>query len=313
MQLLLEEELRMSHYGSMMFNVTLPIVLACLFGALLHKWRAVETKSLADLSLYVLAPCLVIVALSESHTQPSILGSIAVFTIIHTIICWILATGTARIFSISTESRAALSLTTIFGNANNYGLPILLLAFGNEGFSLGAAYVVGQIILVNTLGLYVASRSKVSPKKAVLQIVKVPLIYACMIGLLLYFLKLQLPSGLASALKLLSNAYPAVVLIILGIQLRKINIQGFKRKEIWLSVILRVLLVPILSELILLALGIKGLLATILLVESSMPAAVNAIVLAEKFEADKEMVSLTVSITTLLSFITLPLLIALGH
>ncbi len=299
----------MAHYWGTLSSVVLPIIIVCVFGAAMQKWKPVETKTLADVSLYILAPCLVIIVLANSHLQGKNIASIFWFTIIQTACCWLLAKIVVKVFKFAPRQSSALTLTTIFGNANNYGLPVLLLAYGAVGLVNGAAYVIGQIVLINSLGLYIASRSNVSAKQALLRIIKTPLIYAVILGSALYIFHVLVPKGVASGLHLLGDSYPAIVLLILGMQLGKVRYKGMKRKEVWLSVGLRLLIVPIISKLCIILLGIKGVLASILFVQSSMPAAVNTIVFSNLYGSDDEMVTLTVAITTVTSFVTLPLLI----
>lgn len=302
----------MAQYFHMLSVVILPIFLTCLFGATLQYFKSVDTRNLADISLYILSPCLVLIALAQSQGQGHNMWEVAVFTGLHTVFSLAAAKLSAKIMRLTPEVNAAVSLTTVFGNSNNYGLPVLLLAYGNAGFSIGASYVIGQILLVNSLGLYIASRSEVSPRQAIKQIAKTPLIYAALAGFLIYLMHIYLPQGIVNTLHLVGNAYPAIVLLILGVQLKRVRWTGAKRKEVWLPILLRLLLVPILAKFCLVILGIKGLLASVLFVQSSMPAAVNASVLAEKYGGDQEVVTLTVAITTLISFITLPLMILWG-
>jgi len=302
----------MGDYWKVMLDVVLPILITILFGILLQKWRQIDVRSLADVSLYVLAPSLVLISLDESNRHAPGVWIVVCFTLLHTLLSWGAAWLTSAVFRFRTESTVTLSLTTIFGNANNYGLPVLLLAYGKNGFSLGINYVIMQIILVNTLGLYLAARSQVSVRQAITQIAKTPLLYAVMVGIVLLGFGIVLPKGVSNGLHLMGNAYPAVVILILGTQLRKISIKGLKRKDVWISVGLRVIAVPILSELSLIVLGINGLLASVLFVQSSMPAAINTSVLVEKYGGDKELVTATIAITTLISFLTLPYFIHIG-
>lgn len=302
----------MMHYLTTMSNVVVPIIIVCIVGAVMQRMRPVETAALAEVSLFVLAPALVIVVLSDSQLQGKNVIAILLFTVLQGAMVWGLAAIVAKLFRMPGTSASALSLTTIFSNSNNYGLPVLLLAYGHTGLVNGATYVIGQIILVNTLGLYVASRSQVSPKQALKQVAKAPLIYAVAIGVILYLVGVHLPSSINHGLSLLSDAYPGLVLLILGMQLGRIKSWIVRRKEIWIGVVLRMAIVPVLSELAILILHIHGILAPILLVQSSMPAAVNAIILASKYGSDEEMVTLTVAITTVISFLTMPALIALA-
>lgn len=299
-------------YLHLLISITVPIIIICVCGVLLQKRRPVDTKLLADISLYILAPALILSALSGSHLQGENVLHIVLFTLVMTVLEWGLAVFASRCARLPENATRALTLTTLFSNANNYGLPVLLLAFGRQGFSLGAVYVIGQIILVNVLGMYVASRSSMNGKQALEHIFKSPIIYACLVGIALDVLHLPLPPGSDTAVQMLGTAYPTLVLLILGIKLGSTKLSGLHRRDVWLGVMLRIAAVPVLAKLVLFVLGIHGLLASVLFVEISMPAAINTVTLAEKFDGETQLVSLIVSITTVLSFVYLPLLISLG-
>ncbi|WP_353947961.1 AEC family transporter [Sporolactobacillus sp. Y61] len=302
----------MSAYLHLLMSTTVPILIICLSGMLLQQRRPVDTKLLADIGLYIFAPALIVKALTDSRLQGRTVLDIFFFTVIMTLVLWILAFLTAKIFKMPNKTAQALTLTTLFSNSNNYGLPVLLLAFGHRGFALGAIYVIGQIILVNILGMYIASRSSMNGKQALIQISKTPLIYAAIAGAALSLLHQPLPIGIDEAAQLLGTAYPALVLLILGVQLRRTHRSGLHRPEVWTGVILRIMAVPLLATVVLKLLGIHGLLASVLLVQVSMPAAINTVLLAEKYDGDTGMISLIVSITTILSFVYLPVLIYFG-
>ncbi|WP_010632029.1 AEC family transporter [Sporolactobacillus vineae] len=299
-------------YLHLLVTITVPIVIICGCGFMLQKRRPIDTKLLADISLYILAPALILYALAGAHLQGKSVMQIFFFTLIMTVLLYGLATITAKLARISVSERQGLTLTTLFSNANNYGLPVLLLAFGSRGFALGAIYVVGQVVLVNVLGMYLASRTKLNGGQAIVHILKTPLIYACLAGLLLDLLQLPLPVGTDTAVKMLGAAYPVLVLMILGIKLGSTQLAGLRSSTVWIGIILRLVAVPVLAKLVLVALGIHGLLASVLFVEASMPAAINTVTLAEKFDGDSETISLVVSITTILSFVYLPLFIAIS-
>ncbi|WP_197021219.1 AEC family transporter [Sporolactobacillus terrae] len=299
-------------YIHLFISVSLPILIICTCGALLQKKQPIDTKMLANISLYILAPALILSALSQSHLKGSYVLHIFAFSLIMTAVLWLLAVVAAKWMHLSEGSKRALTLTLVFSNANNYGLPVLLLAFGQSGFSLGAIYVIGQIILVNVLGMYIASRAEMSGKAALVHIVKSPLIYASLIGFLFAFLQLPLPSGIDTAAQMLGAAYPVLVLLILGIKLGHTRLAGIRRRDVWGGVLLRLLLVPLIAKGVLFLLGIHGMLASVLFVEVSMPAAVNSVMLIEKFNGDSELASLIVTLTTVLSFVYLPFLIRIG-
>jgi hypothetical protein len=142
--------------------------------------------------------------------------------------------------------------------------------------------------------------------------VRNPLIYAAAVGLVLYLFRIPLPTSLHAGLELIGGAYAAIVLLLLGIQLRKTNWRASMRRELWISIVMRIAGVPLLSLLTIRLLGLHGLEASVLFVQSSMPSAINSVVLMEKYGGDKELVSVNVAMTTAASFLYLPVLIYLS-
>lgn len=302
----------MIRYLHLVLSITVPILILCGCGILLKSFRKnVDSKLLADISLFILAPALIFSALSESHLRGSNVLHIILFTIIMTAVSSLIARTASKLAHLPENSARALTLTTLFSNSNNYGLPVLLLAYGSRGFSLGAVYVIGQIILVNVLGMYLASRNQLSGRQAFQHILKSPLIYACIAGLIFSFTRLPIPGGADKAILMLGSAYPTLVLIILGIKLAGTSFKGLRRKEVWLGIGLRLIAVPLAALAVLQLLKIHGLLAAVLFVETSMPAAINTVTLSEKFDGDTDTIALIVSVTTLLSFFYIPALVAI--
>ncbi|MBE3551956.1 MAG: AEC family transporter [Kyrpidia tusciae] len=303
----------MSGYLSTMVEVSLPILLAVLGGAWLDRSRRLDTRSLAEVSLYLLAPSLVLFALPEGSGGGGEIGAIAAFTLLNTGLMWLVGEGAGRWLGLGRAGRSALSMTSVFGNSNNYGLPVVLLAYGTAGFSRAAVYVVGQILLMYTLGIYLASRATAGGKGTWQAVFRMPVLYAAVVGGAVAFLGLGWPKGVNEALHLLGNAYPAVVLLILGVQLGRANWRGIGGKELWMAILIRLVGAPAVAFFCLWILHIDGLLASVLFVEASMPAAVNTAVLVEQFGGDRELVAKTVAVTTAASFVLLPVFVVIGR
>lgn len=141
------------------------------------------------------------------------------------------------------------------------------------------------------------------------KILKAPLIYAVALGVIVHTIGWHVPEGVESGLKMLGDAYAATVLLILGFQLGHVKWRGLLNGSAWVAVGLRVVIVPLLSLVCIFILRIHGTLGSILLVQSSMPAAVNTIVLAKLYGSDEELIALTVTLSTIVSFLSLPILI----
>ncbi|MNP56345.1 Membrane transport protein [compost metagenome] len=84
------------------------------------------------------------------------------------------------------------------------------------------------------------------------------------------------------------------------------------RRAFWTGLVVRLAAAPILSWLILTALQVEGTLFSVLLILASMPTAVNAVILAEQFNASPQFVSRCILWTTAASMLMLPIMIVMA-
>jgi len=164
------------------------------------------------------------------------------------------------------------------------------------------------------VGVYIAARSGFSARNALLSVLKLPSIYALLLALALKLLDLQVPAGIAQGVNMAAGAYSPVVLTVLGAQMASVGIdrsERISRKTFWAGMGMRMIAAPLAASLCLFVLGIRGMLFSVLFILASMPVAVNAVILAERFDASAKIVSRCILWTTLLSFVSLPVLIVL--
>ncbi|MFP3360538.1 AEC family transporter, partial [Planococcus sp. SIMBA_143] len=83
---------------------------------------------------------------------------------------------------------AAIILSSVFMNSGNYGVPIILFAYGEEGVHYAIIMMVIQSLLMNTVGLYYASKGSStathSLKDSLLKISRMPINHAVLLGII---------------------------------------------------------------------------------------------------------------------------------
>ena len=84
-----------------------------------------------------------------------------------------------------------------------------------------------------------------------------------------------------------------------------------KNRLLWLTSFLRMVWMPLLTYFVLNQFGLSGLTLGIPVVMAGMPAAANGAIFAQLYDADYQLSSQTVFLTTLLSMVTIPLLVLL--
>lgn len=296
------------------YQVFLPISLPVIGGALIKHFKPIDTKPISTLSLYLLSPALIFETLIGADISYGEITDTVLFTILNMLLLWGIAVGIGKAWSLPAAERSGLTLTALFTNCVNYGLPLVLLAFGQAGLDKASVYVILQIIIVNTLGVYFAARSQFSVKQAALSIFKLPSIYAAVLAVICRTAHVELPQELNQGISMISGAYSSVALFILGAQM--VSVRSGKtaytaamNKAFYAGLAMRLVISPVASALLLYLLGIQGVLFNVMLVLSSMPAAVNAVILAEQFDAAPKVVTRCILWTTLASFVLLPLMI----
>ena len=136
---------------------------------------------------------------------------------------------------------------------------------------------------------------------------KLPLFWAILFGLSLNISGAKLPFNLDVSIEWLGISAIPMALIILGIQLRKTTF-NFSVREMCLS-LLKLTFPPLVAYGVALILGLQGLDLQVLVLQTCMPTAVSTLVITKEFGGNDSMVTKTIIISTLMSFISIPIVI----
>ena len=302
----------MSQYFKLFFDNLFPILLAAAIGFALAKWLKINPRPLSQVIFYIFSPVLVFNLITSSQLSNQDILRTLLFTVILItavgVITWLLG----KLFRLDRKILAAVLITAMFMNAGNYGLPLTDFAFGEAALAFASVFFVINAVATNTVGIVIASSGSTSVWNAIKGLVKFPAIYALGLGVLFLQFKWQLPSGLDRTVTLLSNAAIPCMLVLLGMQLVNIKING-QVKPLILTGGMRLLVAPLLAFGLTRLFGMNGPAFQAVVLEAAMPAAVMTTILATEFEAEPTFVTTVVLITTLLSPFTLtPLLALLG-
>jgi predicted permease len=302
----------LSELFSLFFNNLFPILIAAAIGFALTKWLKINPRPLSQIIFYVFSPILVFQLLISSQLSNQDLVRTLLFSLVLLVIVGGLTWMIGGVFKLPRKILAAVILTAMFMNAGNYGLPLTSFAFGEEALAFASVFFVMMALMTNTVGIVIASSGSMSVWSAIKGLVKFPAIYALVLGFVFIQFKWQLPSGLDRTVTLLSNAAIPCMLVLLGMQLVNIRLDG-QVLPLAISGSMRLLIAPLIAFGLTRLFGIGGASYQAMVIESAMPTAVLTTILATEFDAEPTFVTTTVLLTTLLSPFTLtPLLAFLG-
>ena len=294
---------------SILVNIITPIVLVAFAGYLLGRTMNVDARPLSRATLYIFSPALVFSSAYRSKLGGEFI-TIAVYTLLITLAMGLVTILVAKVLRYDRVTTSAFQLGVLFYNAGNYGMPLMLFAFGEEG--LVRAVVLYTIVAVqtHTLAVFIAARGTARSRDALMNVFRLPLVYAFAFGLFFNEFGIALPEPIVKAVELTGNAAVPVLLTVLGIELSRIQIRE-DRGVVGVATLVRLVAAPLVAFALASAMGLTGITRSVCIIQVSMPTAVFASILAVEFNARPNLVSGTVFLSTLGSIISLTILLAM--
>src|SRR5207244_9739893 len=105
-------------------------------------------------------------------------GRVALMAILVTAVMGLIGRVAAMPLGLNRVELSAFLLVVMFSNGGNYGLPVVLFAFGNEALSIGTVYFVVSAVLTYTIGVFLAATGKRTVWQAMAGLTKIPAIYS---------------------------------------------------------------------------------------------------------------------------------------
>jgi len=294
-------------------NNILPIILLSGAGFALGKLLHIDPRSLGRVVFYVFSPVLLFDLLIRNELR---IGEAAI--VIAFALCFILSIGIVTwmlgsFLHLERPALVAILITTMFANTGNYGLPLVSFAFGEQALSYAGIYFATTTLLFYTLGVFLASLGHMTFREAAVGLLRIPTMYAVPLAIFMNTRDISLPVPVARAVELAAGGTIPLMLILLGVQLTRVEFSGNQR-ALQLSVALRLVVAPLVALAFAALFGLQGFARQASVTEASMPSMVSATVLATEYNLDAKLVTAVVFISTLLSPFTLtPLLVFLGN
>ena len=299
---------------SALINVVLPVFLVIGAAALAQGRLKFDARTISRVTFYLFVPSLVFDSLANSTISSAEIGLIAAVITATTAVLWALGALIARLLRLEGPTRAAFLTAILVMNAGNYGLPVVLFAFGPDGMAPATVCLTGSAILSASVGVFLSASGRASGRQALRRVAGVPLVYAALLGLVLNLAGWAVPEPLGKAIHLLGQASVPCMLVVLGVRL--VETARNRGADIHLPAlgavtVLRLVVAPALTWLFAGAVGLQGLARDVTVLENAMPTAVITTILAAEFDSDPSFAALCVLVTTLASMLTVTLLLNL--
>ncbi|MDP7117172.1 MAG: AEC family transporter [Acidimicrobiales bacterium] len=292
----------------MIFDVLAPVAILVGLGAALGPRLHIDVGGLSRLAYNVFGPAFIFAVLAGANLERGVVARLVLAGLAGMASAVALAVLWSRITGAGYELTAATAITSSYGNVGNAGLAIVAFSLGDQ-----ALPVAGVLMLtINLTGLVLSvglaeARSR-SPLPALGRALATPMAIAGAISLLVNLSGVDLPVVVDRSIGLLADALIPVMLLTLGMQLAKSGRPTWSN-DLGVVLVAKLALAPLVAGLAASALSLGGDFLDAVVIQSAMPPAVFAAVIAIESDLAPDRVTAAVVLTTLLSALTLPVVL----
>lgn len=280
--------------------IVAPVVICAVIGYVwVRAGRHYDSEFVGRLVLSVAAPCLTISALGKVRLGTDTLLAMTGYWAITFLLA--LALGCVLARAMRVDARAWVA-SLVFPNVGNMGLPLGLLAFGDQGLALALAWYMANSVVHFSVGLAAFSGGRMQR-----ELFTNPIVWSVFIAVALIVTDTRLPVWLANTLDLIGGMTIPLMLIALGAALAKLDVSGFGRAFVFS--VARIGGGFLAGLLVVTLFGLTGAERGIVLIQASMPVAVFNYLFAQRYGRVPQEIAGFVLVSTLLSFLTLPALL----
>ena len=289
------------------------LILICV-GVLCSKLNITDEKGsrcINQLVLYLCGPLLIIKSVQNvqiSYGMHDIL-MLFVYSVILMLLALAIGIVFARLLCGKKPLRGVVSLVTAFGNVFFMGVPVVSALYGENAVFLLSVCVIPFNLFIFTVGIYLlldGKNQKIPWKKLLIN----PSLYATILALPIFFLRIELPGTVLEIITYLSQMVVPLSMILIGAALGKMSLKNiFGSAASYAVCAVKLIVTPLIVYFVLRIFTKDPMILGLLTVVAAMPSASISPILCAEYGGDSDFASRSVFLTTLLSLATIPAMV----
>lgn len=201
--------------------------------------------------------------------------------------------------------------SAIYSNCGFMGIPLASALLGNEGVFYTSAFLTVFFCFAWTHGIMMLTGQH--DRRALLKKLCSPTMIGIVIGLLLFFFRIHLPSLLDTTFGFIANLNTPMAMVASGISVAQAHVfQALRNPRVYYVSAVKLLVIPVILAAIMLPMTfIPTEVRTVILVLTAAPSAAMCTLQCQKHGMDDLYASHIFAITTIFSMATMPLMVKL--
>jgi hypothetical protein len=257
----------------------------------------IDDKTITLINVYFLQVFLTFWGLLIRPIDITLLYAPTIYLAIVVLLLLVSAIVAKKLFE-SPKEYSIATVAAIIGNTGNLGIPINIAIFGEESIPYTTVVNLVNVFVVYTVGVFYYSRGSFDTKTSLMNIVKIPILWAAIIAILLSVYGYK-PSGVVLN-TLMMGAYASMTmqLFLFGIYLYGTAIKEISKTLVIWVLTFKFLLLPAIAFLVLINIELDPMIKGIIFIELMMPLAVANVNLASLYDCSPRVVTALVFISS---------------
>lgn len=270
--------------------------------------KSEDSRVLSVIVLYLIVPCVIINAFQVDYTKDTVQGLLIALaaSVLTQIVLLIVISVFGKLIHLNEVEVASI----YYSNSGNLIVPIVTFILGKEWVLYGCVFMSVQLVFIWTHCKKIISReASYDWKKIVLNINMISIV----IGVILFFTRIHLPSDINSTLSAVGSMIGPASMIVTGMLFAGMNLKKiFTNKRVYFVSFLRLIVVPVIALILIKysqlstfsSNGNKLMLIVFLAIIT--PSASTVTQMCQVYENDSQYASAINVVTTLFAIITMP-------
>lgn len=272
-------------------------------------------KSCTDMLFYIATPAMIINSFFSLEYNPETAKGLFVALgcgfLLHTVSALIAEIGFIRC---DKDKACIFKFAAAYGNCGYMGLPLAGAVVGDEGVFYCSAVIISFQIFSFTHGVYLMNKGNGKTEFKLKNLLLNPGVIAVIAGMPVFLLSINLPRIVTAPIGYVADITTPLAMLIFGTYIANTKFASmFREWRIGITVLLKLIVLPVLLLVVFRLMGIGGTLLASLIICASAPSANNTVMFAAKYGRDTGLASQTVTAVSFISVITMPVMIALAQ
>lgn len=204
---------------SLLLTNCIPLILLIAAGYFAGKKFSVDTKTMADIAIFILSPVVIFGAVARLPLQSEyFVLPVALFVLAATVTLTVNAIA-GRFLKDNLSNLIGMSSAT--ANTGYFGLPIVLALFGPEDAGLYMLIIFALTLNESTFAYFVGARGHHGLRDSLIKVAKLPTLYALLAGLLINVSGVPLPAIFNTYWDKFAGAWTIIGMMLLGVALSR--------------------------------------------------------------------------------------------